>query len=209
MDYFKKGKEGVKKSIRMTQVCSFFSFLLTILLLFAVKDYIVTAVSDSGSYEVRHELEDTLGNGQMVYRLYRDGEYMGDVDYNKYYLLDSEGRTDFRYCTLIENTGELTYALILGVMLMLVIRIIESTQRGTPFTKANVKRIRAISLLQLALALAPGTVKLIMTFIRFDYSSSTFSVDGFYMLIIAFVIAMIAQVFDYGVRLQEDSDSIA
>jgi len=208
MNFFPK-KDDVKKSIRMTRICSFFSFLLTILLLFAAQDFIVTVVSDSGSYEVRHELEDTLGNGQMVYRLYRDGEYMGDVDYNKYYLLDSEGSTDFRYCTIIDDAGSLSYAVILGVMLMLVIKIIDSTQRGTPFTKANVKRIRAISLLQLALAVVPGTVKLIMTFVRFDYASTTFSMGSFYMFIISFVIAMIAQAFDYGVRLQEDSDSIA
>ena len=208
MNFFHK-KDDVKKSIRMTRICSCFSFLLTILLLFAVQDFIVTAVSASGNYEVRHELEDTLGNGQMVYRLYKDGEYMGDVNYNEFYLLDSEGNTDFRYCTLIENTGDLTYAVILGAMLMLVIKIIDSTQRGTPFTKANVKRIRAISLLQLALAVVPGTVQLIMTFVRFDYASSTFSIGSFYMFIIAFVIAMIAQAFDYGVKLQEDSDSIA
>jgi len=208
MNFFHK-KDDVKKSIRMTRICSCFSFLLTILLLFAVQDFIVTAVSDSGNYEVRHELEDTLDNGQMVYRLYKDGEYMGDVDYNKYYLLDSEGNTDFRYCTLIDDAGNLSYAVILGVMLMLVIKIIDSTQRGTPFTKVNVKCIRAISLLQLALALVPGTVKMIMTLVRFDYASTTFSIGSFYMFIIAFVIAMIAQVFDYGVKLQEDSDSIA
>lgn len=208
MNFFHK-KDDVKKSIRMTRICSCFSFLLTILLLFAVQDFIVTAVSQDASYEVRYEQEETLENGQMVYRLYKDGVYMDDVDPNKYYLLDSEGHTDFRYCMLIDDASNLSYAVILGAMLMLVIKIIDSTQRGTPFTKDNVKRIRAISLLQLALAVVPGTVKLIMTLVRFDYASSTFSIGGFYMFIIAFVIAMIAQVFDYGVKLQEDSDSIA
>ena len=208
MDFFKNG-DGVKKSRAMSNVCQVISYVLTILLFFMAHDLIVTVVADSASYEVRYEAEETLENGQMVYRLYRDGEYMNDVDPNRYYLLDSEGNTDFRYCALTEDAGSLAYAAILGAMLMLVVRIIESTQRGTPFTKANVRRIRTISLLQLALAIVPGAVKLIMTLVRLDYASRTFSLNSFYMFIIAFIIAMIAQAFDYGVKLQDDSDSIA
>ncbi len=208
MDFFKNGN-GAKKSRAMSNVCQVISYVLAVLLFFMAHDLIVTVVADSASYEVRYEAEENLENGQMVYRLYKDGAYMSDVDPNRYYLLDSEGNTDFRYCALTEDVGSLVYATILGAMLMLVVKIIESTQRGTPFTKDNVRRIRAISLLQLALAIVPGAVKLIMTFARFDYVSSTFSLNSFYMLIIAFVIAMIAQAFDYGVKLQEDSDSIA
>ena len=208
MDFFKSG-DGVKKSRGITRACQVFSFLLTMLLLFSAQDFITTVVSDSDSYEIKYETEETLDNGQMLYRLYKDDQYIEDVDPNRYYLLDSEGNTDFRYCALTEDAGSLAYAAILGAMLMLIVSIIESTQRGTPFTKANVRRIRAISLLQLALAIVPGAVKLIMTLVRFDYISSTFSLNSFYMLIIAFVIAMIAQAFDYGVKLQEDSDSIA
>lgn len=208
MNFFYK-KDDVKKSARMTRICQFFSFFLTFLLFTMVHDFVVTVVSQDVSYEVRYEQEETLDNGQMVYRLYKDGVYMEDVDPNKYYLLDSEGNTDFRYCMLIDNAADLSYAVILGAMLMLVIKIIDRTAAGTPFTKANVKRIRAISLLQLALAVVPGTVRLIMTIVRFSYASSTFSMSWLYMFIIAFVIAMIAQVFDYGVKLQEDSDSIA
>ena len=208
MDFF-KNKDGVKKSRGITRACQAFSFLLTVLLLFSAKDFITTAVSDSGSYEIRHEMEETLDNGQMVYRLYKDGEYMNDVDPNRYYLLDSEGNTDFRHCLLTEEAGSLAYAVILGAMLMLIVMVIESTQRGTPFIRSNVRRIRIISLLQLALAIVPATVKLLMTLARFDYISISFSFGSIYMFIIAFVIAMIAQVFDYGVKLQEDSDSIA
>jgi hypothetical protein len=35
------------------------------------------------------------------------------------------------------------------------------------------------------------------------------TLNGFYMLVIGFAIMVIAQVFDYGVKLQEDVDSIA
>ena len=72
-----------------------------------------------------------------------------------------------------------------------------------------VKRIRIIGILQLLLAIVPGMLAFVMKFIKFTYISTTLTLHDFYMFLIAFIIMMIAQIFDYGVKLQEDSDSIA
>mgnify|MGYP006988871114 CR=1 FL=1 len=63
--------------------------------------------------------------------------------------------------------------------------------------------------LQLLFAVLPGMVSFVMTFLKFSYYQSDFSIKWFYILIISFVTALISNVFQYGVRLQEDSDSIA
>lgn len=198
-----------KTSGRMMLICNVFFMLVIILLSSRVIDFVTNAVAKSDAYEVKYEADKETGNGNMEYRLYKNGEYITDVDYNRYYLLDSEGHTDFKYCKLMDDAGELAYITILCAMIIFVIRIVMSTAKSTPFTRANVNCIRIISLLQIALAVVPGTVKVVMSFLRFYYASGTFSIGGFYMFIIGFVIAMIAQVFDYGVKLQEDSDSIA
>lgn len=205
---FSKTSSTAKNSRKIFLICQVFSALVIALLLTMTKDFITNVASKNDTYEIKYEEETTLENGQMIYRLYKNGEFMGDVNYNKYHLLDNDGKTDFKYCALIDSASELSYAVILCVMILLVVLIIRSTAENTPFTMANVKRIRAISLLQLALAIVPGMVTFVMTLAKFGYVSGTFSFGEFYMFIIAFVITMIAQVFDYGVKLQEDSDSI-
>lgn len=198
--------KGSRKRITIYQVLA---IVLIILLFSAVEDFVAAVMSKGDVYEVKHQVEETLGNGQMLYQLYRNGEYVEDVDYNKYFLLDSEGNTDFRYCALVDGAGRLTYSVILSIMILIAMRIVKNSIESTPFTKTNVKLLRVIEILQLALAVVPWTVRFLMTFFRFDYVAADITANGFYMLIIAFVIEMIAQVFDYGVRLQEDSDSIA
>ncbi|MBR5421968.1 MAG: hypothetical protein IK115_12560 [Lachnospiraceae bacterium] len=48
-----------------------------------------------------------------------------------------------------------------------------------------------------------------MSFIRFNYYSSSFDISTLYLFAIAFVIVMIAFIFEKGLALQEDVDSIA
>jgi hypothetical protein len=66
-----------------------------------------------------------------------------------------------------------------------------------------------ISVLQLLLAVLPGTVRMLMSFFRFNYYSSSFDITSWYMFVIAAVIALIAFIFQKGLDLQEDVDSIA
>jgi hypothetical protein len=191
------------------KVYSVISYFFILLLLFSVKDFIVTAISNNTTYEIRYETEKEINNKQKIYKLYVDGQYSHDVDYNEYTLLDSNGKTDYKYCALIEQAKSLSSAIILSIMIFLIFNIAYSSMGSTPFTHKNTKRIRTIGILQLALAIVPGLIVFVMKFLKFEYVTDTSSINGFYMFVIAFIIMLIAQVFDYGVKLQEDSDSIA
>ena len=198
-----------KKSIVFQQVCSGIALAIILLLLFQAKDFIVAAVAGKDTYDVRLVEEDTLENHQQVYRLYKNNEDYGDVDYNLYSLLDDNGNTDYRYCHLIQSARSLAFCVILGAMMLVVIVMVMSASKGTPFTHKNANRIRLIGVLQFGLAIVPGLVKFLMTFFRFDYVSTPLTMEGFYMFVIGFAIMVIAQLFDYGVKLQEDIYSIA
>ena len=198
-----------QKHLVFQQVCAIIAVAIILLLLFQAKDFVVAAVSGNDSYDVRLEEAGKLENHQKVYQLFKNGEYYGDVDYNLYSLLDENGNTDYQYCHLISSARSLAFSVILGAMMLVVIVIVVSTSKGTPFTHKNANRIRLIGVLQFGLAIVPGLVKFLMTFFRFDYVSTPLTMEGFYMFVIGFAIMVIAQVFDHGVKLQEDIDSIA
>jgi hypothetical protein len=109
----------------------------------------------------------------------------------------------------MEEVKRLTYSIILGAMMLVVMVIVGSTGKGSPFTHSNAKCIRLIGALQFALAIVPGLVTFLMSFFKFEYAYLPFTLNGFYMLVVGFAIMVIAQVFDYGVKLQEDVDLIA
>ena len=201
--------QSSEKSKKMVKVCSLVAYFFVSLLLIGVKDFIGTAVASKDVYEVKYESELDVNNNQKLYRLYKDGEYYTDVDYNEFSLLDSNGNTDYKYCTMIMETKNLTYSMLLTAMMLIVIWIAYSTTKGTPFTRENVTRIRVIGILQLLLAILPGMIVFVMKFLKFEYVNASISIHSFYMFLISFIIMLIAQIFDYGVKLQEDSDSIA
>ena len=198
-----------KKSLFFQQVCAIIAVAIILFLLFQTKYFIEAAVSKNDSYDVRLEEVEEVSNHQKAYRLFKNGEYFGDVDYNLYSLLDENGNTDYRYCHLITSARSLSFSVILGAMMIVVIVMVMSASKGTPFTHRNANRIRLIGALQFGLAVVPGLVKFLMTFFRFEYVSTPLTKEGFYMFVIGFAIMAIAQVFDYGVKLQEDIDSIA
>lgn len=202
-------EENCTKSKKIIRGCIFLAYFFIMLLLFRIEDFIGTAISSQETFDVRYETEDTLSNNQKIYRLYKNGEYYMDVDYNEFSLLDDEGTMNYKYCALILEAKSLCYSILLSIMLVMGVLVAYSTTKGTPFTKENVKRIRIIGILQLLLAIVPGMLAFVMKFIKFTYISTTLTLHDFYMILIAFIIMMIAQIFDYGVKLQEDSDSIA
>lgn len=206
----KKIENPEKKTLRRYRFMCILSYMIMMLLLFQARDFIEAVFAKSDSYEIRYELAmDTVTNGQQVYKLYKNGEYMSDINPNQYERLDENGNMDIRYCVLMEEAKKLSYSLILGAMMLVVILIANSTGQGTPFTHENAKRIRLIGMLQFALAIVPGLVSFFMSFFKFEYAYAPLTLNGFYMFIIGFAIMVLAQVFDYGVKLQEDMDSIA
>ncbi|MBO4608356.1 MAG: DUF2975 domain-containing protein [Lachnospiraceae bacterium] len=196
-----------KKRRRTLNIANAFALMLAIMVFFSLYSLIVDAMTDSSAYEVRFENDETFATQGKLYRLYVAGEEYCSIDYNKYSLTDDNGNTDYKYCTLIEDASRLTYTVILCAMLYVVIVIAKKSVDSTPFTKENINRVKLISLLQLLLAVLPGMVRLIMSFIRFDYYSSTFDITSWYLFAISAVIAMIAFIFQKGLDLQEDVNS--
>ena len=182
---------------------------LVVLLLLTVQDFVQDLMKRGDRFEIRFEEPYGMTNGQQVYKLYRNDEHVCDVDFNEFNLLDENGNTDYWYCLMIQDARNLSYAIILCLMLFVVIVIVNDTVDGSPFTHRNANRIRLIGVLQFALAIVPALVAFTMKFVKFMYSSTRLEWTGFYMFIIGFAIMTLAQVFDYGVRLQEDVDSIA
>lgn len=196
-------------------------YMLVMITFFYGFDLIKDLTADKNSYEIRYQ-EDVIYSdadggeekmdftgGQKIYMLYRDGEYQYDVDINEFDMLDDDGNTDYRYCAIIREVRSFSYTVILFAMITVIVFIVRSIKDGTPFTKANAKRIKALGILQFCLAVLPGLVEFLMKFFRFSHIRSTFGIEALYMFIIAFVIMFIGQVFDYGVKLQEDNDLIA
>ncbi len=200
---------GEKKRRKWLNVSNAFVFMLAMIVFFTLESLITDAMTPADAFEVRFENESTVENAGTFYRLYVDGQYYGDVDHNRYGILDDEGNTDYKFCTVIEDVSKLTYTLLLSVMLLIVILIARDSADSTPFTKKNINRVKMISVLQLLLAVLPGTVRMLMSFFRFNYYSSSFDITSWYMFVIAAVIALIAFIFQKGLDLQEDVDSIA
>lgn len=199
-----KKKGSVKKFEIMTIVMVWAIVFFSII---KVSDYVKLVSSKSSSYQVKYEKEETLNNNQKVYRLYKDDIGYGDVDINKYSLVDDKGNTDYKYCYLMDITEETVGFIFIAIIYVLVILMVRNSKDG-PFSKKNCKYLRIISILMLCFAVIPGMVRFVMSIARFSYVSGSFDLKFIYMLLVAFAIAIVAQVFDYGVKLQEDNDSI-
>ena len=201
-----KNVNNKKKVIRISQFITYFIIAFMILQTF---DFIEVVFSDKDAYEIRFEESIGVINHQKVFRLYRDGECVDDVDYNLYMQMDENGETDLKYCALMEQAKRVSYNLILSIMMFVVSLIASDAVNGSPFTHINARRLRIIGWLQFALALVPGLIVFTMHFFKFSYANLSMDVKSFYMFVIFFAIMVVAQVFDYGVKLQEDMDSIA
>ncbi|MCR5815313.1 MAG: DUF2975 domain-containing protein [Ruminococcus sp.] len=214
-------KTDKKKDAKRLLSLIILPYMFVVLLFFYGRDFIKDITADKDSYEIRYQEDVTYADedgkqekidmtgGQKIYMLYRNGDYRGDVDINEFDMLDDDGNTDYRYCALIQEARGFSYTVILCAMITLIMFIVRSLKDGTPFTRANARRIKAVGILQFCLAIVPGLVVFLMKFFRFSHIRSTFTIDSLYMFIIGFVIMFIGQVFDYGVKLQEDNDLIA
>ena len=202
----KKEKSSAPKKLR---ICTFIGWFITMILLLQIQYFIQALITDNDRYEIRCQQPIGVTNGQQIYSLFKDGIEKYDVDINTYMLLDDNGNTDLKYCVLMEESSRLAYCLILCGMMIVVIDLVKNAAAGSPFTHKNANRIRLIGGLQFALAIVPGLVIFLMKFFRFQYSSLRIEVTSFFMFAVGFAIMTLAQVFDYGVKLQEDVDSIA
>lgn len=123
-----------KRRVRRLQITSIISLAIVMMLIFRAKDFVTAVFSKSDSYEIRLEEESDTDGRQQIYRLYKNGERMRDIDYNRYAVTDEKGNQDVRYCVLMEEAKSLAYAVLLGAMLILAIVVATASSGGTPFT---------------------------------------------------------------------------
>ncbi|MCR5323929.1 MAG: hypothetical protein K6E85_11740 [Lachnospiraceae bacterium] len=188
---------------------SCFSTAVIVMILLALMDLIGDIRTDASAYEIRYETDDTFSQAGKVYRLYIDNELRGNIDQNEYCLMDENGNTDYKYCRIMDDASRFTYFLILSVMIYIVLIIAKEALESTPFTINNIRLVKVIAVLQLLLSILPGAVKSAMSFLKFSYSSTVLDEKWLFMVIIAFVIGAIAHIFERGLVIQEDVDSIA
>lgn len=198
-----------KRRIRRMQFTAIISLAIVMVLIFRTKDFVTAVLSKGDSYEIRYEEDTDPASNRKVYSLYKNNERMWDIDYNRYAATDENGNQDIRYCVLMDEAKNLSYAILLGAMLIIAIVIAAASADGTPFTRKNARRIQWIGVLQFGLAIIPGLVWFLMSFFRFEHTSIRLTMTSFYMFAIGVAVMILAQVFDHGVRLQEDVDSIA
>lgn len=209
MSIKKNNTDPETKRRKRLLLVSAFSTAVVIMIVFSLFDLIGDIRTDASAYEVRYEPDDVYPQAGKVYNLYISGELRGNVDQNDYCLVDENGSTDYKYCRLMDDASRFTYFLILSVMIYIVLIIAKEALESTPFTRENIKRVKVIAALQLSLSVVPGAVKSLMSFLKFDYSSTVLDEKWLFTVIIAFVIGAIAHIFERGLDLQEDVDSIA
>ena len=206
-DSKKKNPETIRRNRQL--LINVLSTCVIVIILFTIFDFAKDIMTDASAYELRYEESEIYPQEGKQYTMYVDGRFYGRVDHNKFCLQDEAGNTDYRYCVLMEDATRLSYVLIFAAMMFCVLGIARESVDTTPFTAHNIKLVKVISILQLSLCVLPGLVRSVMSFLRFNYSSSTFDEKSIYMLVIGVIIAMIAVVFERGLTLQEDMDSIA
>lgn len=205
-----KRKQTDSESLRRKRlrIVSGFTTVVLLMILFSLQSLIEDVRIDASAFEISYEANETFPQAGNTYTLYADGEYWGEIDQNRFCMIDENGQTDYKYCVLMEDASRLAYIIILCSMLLLVLLIVKDSLEKTPFTRKNIRIVKAISILQLLLGIIPGTVRTVMSQLRFGYSSDLLDEKWVYMIIIAFIIGSIAYVFEKGLDLQEDVDSI-
>lgn len=181
--------------------------IMAVLLVANIVDLFSSATKSKASYNVKYA-EDTFGNKQ--YDLYIDGVQKGPVDINAYGRLDENGDTNYKYCYLIDCvTYIVSMILVMGIFITLFIMLHDVTKAGKPFNMKNVRLMQLISILVMIFAVTPGMVKLTFTFILFLNAEWRISGTHLFIMLFGFAFGVIAEIFKYGYKLQDDMDSIA
>jgi|GEM_PF-2437568 hypothetical protein len=182
--------------------------IMAVFLTAYIVDLFSSATKSKESYNTKYTDEDTFGNKQ--YYLYVDGVQKEPVDINEYGRLDENGDTNYKYCYLIECvTYIVSIILVMGIFITLLIMLHDVTKVGKPFNMKNVRLMQLISILVMIFAVTPGMVKLTFTFILFLNAEWRISGTHLFILLFGFAIGVIAEMFKYGYKLQDDMDLIA
>lgn len=151
-----------------------------------------------------------LGYHSKEYVLYIDGENLGVVDYNRYMRLDEAGKTNVKANVMMDEVKASIRKLIMGATFCCLMAILYLVQKGeTPFNKKNINYLRVLSILIVLLPFSSFVIDVIGSMYYFSYLSGELGSMNVYLVCLGLVFGILAEIFQYGTRLQEDMDQIA
>ena len=204
--------ENLKKLEKSINLDTIMILIFAILLSFSTIANIISIVKyackDKSAFEV--VLQDTDVNHSQEYCLFIDGEEYGTIDYNEYAIYTFDGENDYKTATILDR---FRYAcdgfLLSAIMLLLFCFFLTAQKKQGPFIRQSVTILRVIGGLCVALALISPLVTLIVRLVTYGYANGSITPQNFFVFLIGLIFFMIAELFKYGVALQEDSNLIA
>ena len=126
------------------------------------------------------------------------------------YTTRPDGKTVYKEHLMIDQGVELGKDLIiLAILVLLFVMSCSCGKCKSPFNMRSVIFLRIIAVLTLCLALVPEWVGMKMRSSLTGSAATEIDTVEFYMMALALAVGMIAEIFRYGIAVQEDSDSIA
>ncbi|HPE38662.1 MAG TPA: hypothetical protein PK567_04140 [Bacillota bacterium] len=201
-DFQKKFK---KKFLTIIIVLIYFC----VLLIGTSFDRLSSCFYSADKYDVQLIEETTIDNGQKYYNLYIDGKSRGPVDYDDYFSLNEDGETNFKDSYIAETVHDVSSNLCyIAIMVTVVWLLLDLSKGRTPFSKRTVIMIRVMAFIEGLLAVIPGFGEFVTRFVSFSYVDATISMVPIHTIGLAGVFLCVAEIINYGIKLQEDSDSI-
>ena len=201
--------EKLERNVKGDRVCTLIIAVVTTLVALAMLFYGISLMEkEPADFSIQAETHEIFGFEEM--NLYIDGEESHTI-YTNYYLLENEdGNTDYRAMAMIDVCeSAVRYMIVAAIMVLVYFLFCGCKKMQTPFTRRSVWLLRWIGILIMAVVLLPELICMVMSTCMFSYAMAEFSSLHFCVAMLGGVFFMIAEVFKYGVVLQEDSDSIA
>ncbi len=148
-------------------------------------------------------------NGTETAWLMIDGERYTTIDSYEY-MPNPKGEPVNKEHLMIDQGVELGKDIIILAILVLLFAMSCGYSKGkSPFNMRSVIFLRIIAVLTLCLALVPEWIGSSIRISLTGSAATQIDTVEFYMMALALAIGMIAEIFRYGIAVQEDSDSIA
>ncbi len=148
-------------------------------------------------------------NGTQTAWLMIDGERYTTIDSYEY-MPNPKGEPVNKEHLMIDQGVELGKdVIILAILVLLFVMSCSYSKGKSPFNMRSVIFLRIIAVLTLCLALVPEWLGMKIRASMTGSAATEIDTVEFYMMALALAVGMIAEIFRYGIAVQEDSDSIA
>ncbi len=126
------------------------------------------------------------------------------------YTTRPDGKTVYKEHLMIDQGVELGKdVIVLAILVLLFVMSCGYSKGKSPFNMRSVIFLRIIAVLTLCLAIVPEWIGTNIRASLTGGAATEIDTVEFYMMALALAVGMIAEIFRYGIAVQEDSDSIA